>query len=99
MPAATCPENRSTTESQVIDGTQILTLAEAVEIVPLSEKTLRRVAQRGEGPFLKLAGRWMVYEDDLHRWVRSHGAPVRAGLGSGDKLAERVRRRREDQRP
>lgn len=52
----------------------LLTLVEAAAVVPLSAKTLYRVAQRGEGPFHKVEGRWMVYENELHEWVRSHHA-------------------------
>lgn len=51
---------------------RVLTLAEAAEVVPLSAKTLYRVAQRGEGPFRKVEGRWLVYETELHDWVRSY---------------------------
>jgi Helix-turn-helix domain len=50
----------------------ILTLAQAADVVPLSEKTLRREARKGDGPFLKVANRWMVYEAELHAWVRTH---------------------------
>lgn len=52
---------------------ELLTLAEATNVVPLSKTTLYRVAERGDGPFLKVEGRWMVYVDELHAWVRSHG--------------------------
>lgn len=55
----------------------LLSLADAAEVVPLSEKTLYRVAQSGSGPFRKVERRWMVYEDELHEWVRSHrGEPA-----------------------
>ncbi|HKO37231.1 MAG TPA: hypothetical protein VJU14_02560 [Solirubrobacterales bacterium] len=55
---------------------RLLSLAEAAEQVPLSEKQLRRVATRKPepgrvaSPFLKVEGRWMVYEDELHAWVK-----------------------------
>ena len=51
---------------------RLLSLADATEVVPLSQKTLYRVAQSGQGPFRKVERRWMVYADDLHEWVRSH---------------------------
>lgn len=51
---------------------RLLSLADAAEIVPLSQKTLYRVAQSGRGPFRKVEGRWMVYADDLQEWVCSH---------------------------
>jgi len=78
---------------------RLLTIAQAVEVVPLSSKQLYRVAARRGGPFRKVEGRLMAYENDLHRWVRSHPAgceqsePRRPGGGG---LADRVRQRRED---
>lgn len=62
---------------------RILTLAQAAKVVPLSEQTLRREARKGDGPFVKVANRWMVYEAELHAWVRSHKPRQRR---SGDDL-------------
>lgn len=50
---------------------QILTLAQAAEVVPLSESMLYRLAQRGEAPFTKRGGKWMTVHSDLIAWVRS----------------------------
>lgn len=78
---------------------RLLTIAQAAEVVPLSSKQLYRVAARPGGPFRKVEGRLMVYEDDLHRWVRSHptgGKRLEPRRQRGGGLAERVRRRRED---
>jgi hypothetical protein len=77
---------------------RLLTIAAAAEIVPLSTKQLYRVAARRGGPFRKVEGRLMAYEDDLHHWIKSHpngGEPVERRPGGG-ALAERVRRRRKD---
>jgi len=52
---------------------QVLTLAEAAKEIKLSEKTLYRRAQKGEGPFFKPAGRWRCYRSELHAWFRSSG--------------------------
>lgn len=68
---------------------RVLTLAEAAAVVPLSAKTLYRVAQRGEGPFRKVEGRWLVYETELHDWVRSH-----RGQPAARRPAKRSRSRR-----
>lgn len=74
---------------------QLLTIAAAAEIVPLSVKQLYRVAERADSPFRKVEGRWMVYAADLHRWIRSHAAESKpAAPAVGDSLADRVRRRR-----
>lgn len=70
---------------------RILSLSEAAEIVPLSEKQLRRVAVRGGGPFRKIENRWMVYESELHGWVRSH-KPRERDATSADPMPGPVRR-------
>lgn len=70
---------------------RLLSLADAAEVVPLSQKTLYRVAQSGRGPFRKVEGRWMVYADDLHEWVRSH--PAGQALGASPLVRKRPRRR------
>lgn len=62
---------------------RLLQLNDAAEIVPLSLKTLRREAPKEGSPFYKVANRWMVYESELHAWVRSHKPRQRR---SGDEL-------------
>ena len=64
---------------------RILTVEEAAEIVKLSPRQLYRVAREGRAPFFKPEGRWRIYEDDLHAWVRSH-APARRAASSADPM-------------
>ena len=50
----------------------ILTINEATTICRLSRATLYRIIGRGEEhPFIQVEGRWLVYEDELHDWIRS----------------------------
>ena len=70
---------------------RLLSLADAAVVVPLSQKTLYRVAQSGRGPFRKVEGRWMAYADDLHEWVRSH--PMGQASGASQLARKRPRRR------
>jgi excisionase family DNA binding protein len=70
---------------------RVLSLADAAKVVPLSQKTLYRVAQSGRGPFRKVERRWMVYADDLHEWVRSH--PTGEPPGASPLARKRPRRR------
>lgn len=70
---------------------RVLSLADAAEVVPLSQKTLYRVAQSGQGPFRKVEGRWLVYANDLHEWVRSH--PTGQASGASPLARKRPRRR------
>lgn len=67
-------------------------------MVPLSTKQLYRVAKRADGPFRKVEGRLMAYEDALHCWIKKHptGAEQSSPVAAGDSLAGRVRRRREE---
>jgi hypothetical protein len=77
---------------------ELLTVAQAADVVPLSTKQLYRVAKIAGGPFRKIEGRWMAYAADLHRWIREHptGEPdTSAAASTSDTLADRVRRRRE----
>lgn len=75
---------------------ELLTVAQAAAVVPLSAKQLYRVAKIAGGPFRKVEGRWMAYADDLHRWIREHptGERSKAQAAGGDSLADRVRARR-----
>lgn len=67
------------------EGERILTVEESAGVVPLSARQLYRVARRGGGPFRKVEGRWMAYEDELHAWVRSH-APRERSASSADPM-------------
>ena len=69
----------------------LLSLADAAEIVPLSQKALYRIAQSDTGPFRKVGNRWMVYADDLHEWVRSH--PTGKASSAAPSRRPRSRRR------
>lgn len=71
---------------------RVLTIEEAAGIVPLSVRQLRRVAVRGGGPFRKVESRWMVYESELHDWVRSHKPRERDSI-SRDPMPGPVRPR------
>lgn len=65
---------------------KVLTLNEAAEILPISERTLRRLVARGEGPFRKIGGRWLVMEDDLVDWVRT--GEVRGNEPTADPMPD-----------
>jgi excisionase family DNA binding protein len=81
---------------------QILTLAQAAEIVPLSKSTLYRVAEQGgpDSPFRKRGGRWLTTESDLLEWVRTGHKPMRVDpmsrpvRGSVDDLLQEVHQMR-----
>ena len=75
----------------------ILTLTQAVGVVPLSRSTLYRVAEAGgeDSPFRKCGGRWLTTRSDLFRWVRggergSAGEHHRPHPRSRSSFAEKV---------
>jgi hypothetical protein len=81
---------------------RLLTIAEAAGVVPLSAKQLYRVAARPDSPFRKVEGRWVAYEDELHRWIKSHPTGdelSESSAADSDSLADRVRRRRKGGAP
>lgn len=57
---------------------KVLSIKEAAEIMPLSKWALYRLAESGESPFRKIAGKWMATEDDIVDWVREGQLPTRA---------------------
>ena len=46
-----------------------LTLKEVAELLKLSEKTIYRLAQRGEFPGFKVGGSWRFRRKDIDRWA------------------------------
>lgn len=49
---------------------RVLSIKEAAEIMPLSKWALYRLAESGDSPFRKIAGKWMATEEDIVAWVR-----------------------------
>jgi hypothetical protein len=68
-------EERADEEADVLDDQlpEIISLKEAVSLVPHSESTLRRTYERGDedSPFWKQGGRLVTTKTDLLIWVRS----------------------------
>jgi hypothetical protein len=94
--AAEAPRPWDALEDAPAAESDLLTVAQAAAVVPLSVKQLYRVAEREDSPFRKVENRWMVYANELHRWIREHptGERSEAPATGGDSLADRVRRRR-----
>lgn len=57
---------------------RVLSIAEAAEIMPLSKWALYRLAESGDSPFRKIAGKWMATEEDIVAWVREGQLPSKA---------------------
>lgn len=79
-------------------GEEVLTIAQAAEIVPLAKSTLYRLAREGEAPFRMRKGRWMVLKSDLLSWVREGDhkprLPSNNPMPNAAGLLEEIRQRR-----
>lgn len=53
-----------------------LTLADAVEIVPVAQITLRRAIKRGDLTAYRIGGKLLIRPDDLDRWIQAHREPA-----------------------
>jgi excisionase family DNA binding protein len=51
---------------------KLLTLQEASAMTRVSTSSLRRRCASGEIRATKPSGSWLIYEDGLHDWLRSH---------------------------
>jgi len=54
------------------DRDEILTLQEVAEYLKLNEKTIYRLAQRGELPGFKAGGSWRFRRGDIEEWIASN---------------------------
>jgi excisionase family DNA binding protein len=69
-----------------------LTVREVAAYLNVNQKTIYRMAQRGELPGFKVAGAWRVQRADLHCWIsdRKQAAKPRA-RGQSDGSSHRGR--------
>ena len=48
---------------------QLMTLAEAAELLQVSTRTLHRMIRSAELPAFKVGGQWRVRESQLQQWI------------------------------
>jgi len=58
---------------------EVLTVRELAELLRVDEKTVYRMAQRGELPGFKVSGSWRFEQGDIRAWIE---ARKRAGVRS-----------------
>ena len=56
----------------------MMTLKEVADYIRLNEKTVGRLAQRGDLPAAKVAGQWRFQREAVDTWVSNHTQPVPA---------------------
>ncbi|WP_024462322.1 helix-turn-helix domain-containing protein [Marinimicrobium sp. LS-A18] len=62
----------------------VITLKEVAEFLKVHERTVYRLAARGEIPAFKVANSWRFRRQDIERWIdqQTHSA---APMGNGDR--------------
>ena len=54
-----------------------LTVREVAALLSVDEKTVYRLAKRGDLPGFKVAGTWRFKRDDIDAWVEKQKAAIR----------------------
>jgi len=57
-------------------GETAMTVREVAGYLNVNQKTVYRLAQRGELPGFKVAGAWRFRRDDLDRWIEDQKQAV-----------------------
>ena len=65
---------------------KLLHIADVAERLELSTNTVYTLAQRGELPAFKLAGKWRVRPEALEAWIRQQAAEAEEGLDFSEGL-------------
>jgi excisionase family DNA binding protein len=62
----------------LLDGSSAMTVHDLATYLNVDEKTVYRLAKRGELPGFKVAGTWRFQRSDIERWIeeRKARAPV-----------------------
>lgn len=65
-----------------MDGSPAITVREVAAYLNVDEKTVYRLAKRGDLPGFKVAGTWRFKKGDIDAWIerqKAASAPKRAG--------------------
>ena len=61
-----------------------MTVREVAGYLSVDEKTVYRLAKRGDLPGFKVAGTWRFKKEDIDRWIEERKAASRDEKGPGD---------------
>ena len=67
-----------------------LTVRQVAAYLNVNEKTVYRLAQRGELPGFKVAGAWRFQWDDLERWIAARKQSASRTLARQPKTVRKV---------
>lgn len=65
-----------------------MTVREVATFLNVDEKTIYRLAQKGELPGFKVAGAWRFQRADIQRWIDARKGPSAAGDTSKGRPSE-----------
>jgi len=71
---------------------EILTLQQAAELLQVSERTLTRMAKRGELPGTRIGGQWRFDRDRLKALVRGEWTPTEKPLTQQELVEQESKR-------
>ena len=72
-----------------MDGSSAMTVHDVAVYLNVDEKTVYRLASRGELPGFKVAGTWRFKREDIDHWIeqRKASSPTRGRKGTGGRNA------------
>jgi excisionase family DNA binding protein len=62
-----------------LDGSSALTVHDVAVYLNVDEKTVYRLAKRGELPGFKVAGTWRFKKEDIDHWIEQRKAALPRG--------------------
>ena len=65
-----------------------MTVREVATFLNVDEKTIYRLAQKGELPGFKVAGAWRFQRADIQRWIDARKGPSAAGDAAKGRPSE-----------
>jgi len=71
-----------------------MTVREVATYLNVDEKTIYRLAKRGEIPGFKVAGTWRFKKDDIDAWIEARKADATSDARDDDAPAGGARRSR-----
>lgn len=74
-------------------GPIVLTVRDVASYLNVGEKTIYRLALRGDLPGFKVAGTWRFRQVDIDTWIEQRKAQAATGEAAGDGRRASTRRR------
>ena len=72
-------------ESFNVEGPPAMTVRDVAGYLNVDEKTVYRLAKRGELPGFKVAGTWRFRKGDIEAWIEQRKAEAASGEDAGNE--------------